>query len=101
MPRQKRDHGQIQELLSFAKRYTGPHATHLEGDTRHTTEEMHRVTADEEYRGAANTIKAYDQTWFEWLEFTKADGTGVQVTPYTKVYDFPGALAIQTPSKKK
>ena len=100
MPRQKRDHGQIQELLSFGKQYTGPHATHLEGDTRHTLEEMHRVSAYEEYRGAANTMKAYDQTWFEWLEFTKADGTGIQVTPYTKVYDFLEHLRDRHQAKK-
>ena len=53
---------------------------HLEGDTQHTAEQMHDIIA--------NTMKAYDQTWFEWLEFTKADGTGIHVTPYTKVYDF-------------
>ena len=85
MPRQKRDHGQIQELLSFGKRYIGPHATHLEGDTRHTTEEMHRVSACKKYRGAANTMKAYDQTWFEWLEFTKDDGTGTSDTLHQSI----------------
>lgn len=61
---------------------------------------MHRVSAYEEYRGAANTIKAYDQTWFEWLEFTKADGTGFQVTPYTKVYDFLKHLRDRHQAKK-
>jgi len=88
MPQRKRDHGPIEELLSFVNRYKGPHAMHLKGDTRHTTKEMHSISADQEYRRAANTMKAYDQTWFEWLEFTKADGTGIHVTPYTKVYDF-------------
>jgi len=77
----------IEELLSFVNRYQGPHAMHLERDTRHTAEEMHSIFAKQEYCGAANTVKAYDQTWFEWLEFTKADGTGNHVTPYTKVYE--------------
>ena len=74
---------------------------HLKGDTRHTTEEMHSISADQEYRGAANTMKAYDQTWFEWLEFTKADGTGIHVTPYTKVYDFLEHLRDRHQAKKK
>ena len=76
------------QLLSFVNRYKGPHAMHLEGDTRHTAEQMHDITAKEEYRGAVNIIKAYNQTWFEWLKVTFADGTGIHVTPYTKVYDF-------------
>jgi hypothetical protein len=86
--------------LSFGKRYKGPHATHLEGDARHTAEKMHRVSAEQEYRGATNTMKAYDQTWFEWLEFTKADGTGIHVTPYTKVYDTWSTCETDTKQKR-
>ena len=61
---------------------------HLEGDARHTAEQMHDTIAKGEYLGALNTIKAYNQNWFEWLKFSQVDGTGIHVTPYTKVHDF-------------
>ncbi len=73
---------------------------HLEGDTRHTAEKMHDIIAKEEYRGAVNTIKAYNQTWSEWLKFTKADGTGIHVTPVTKVYAFLAQLRERHKAKK-
>jgi len=33
-------------------------------------------------------MNAFDQAWYEWLECTTADGTGIHSTPDTEVYQF-------------
>ncbi len=65
---------------------------HLEGGTRHTAEQMHDIIA--------NTVKAYNRTWFEWLKITQADGTDIHVTTYTKVYDFLDQLRDRHQAQK-